>query len=348
MRRFRSIALILLLGCVVLVSSGCVQQGMSAKSNDVHSFFYVVLWLALPVFLLVEGLLLFSVIRFRRRRNDLGEPVQNPGSNATIALFFGGPLLIITLLLAFGETTLAKVEQPVSPNAEHLRITGFQWEWSAEYVDHGFTVTGQTDKKKMVMELPVNKPVHVTLLSHDVMHEFFIPRLLFMKNAIPGHPNTFSFTPDERGIFHGRCAQYCGLFHSHMTFTLKVVSTRAFNSWAAKEKKQAASAANCPIKGSNLEIEAKNIHWNTSCLGAVANKPIHLEIENKDAGIAHNFALYDSPQRKHRYFKSPNITGPANKTVTIPALKPGTYYFQCDIHGPAMSGTLVVGKPSGS
>ncbi len=345
-RSLKQLLLVALVLCVALVSSGCIQNPISAKAQDIHRLFYIILWLALPVFLVVWGSLLICVVRFRHRRGDTSEPRQTAGNNGTIALFFIGPLIIITLSLLFGETTLAKVEHP-DPPGEHLRITGFQWEWSADYVDHGFTVTGVTNKKSMVMELPVDKPVHVTLLSHDVIHEFYVPQLLFMKNAIPGHPNTFSFTPDKLGTFRGRCAQYCGLWHSHMTFVMKVVTPEAFASWVKHEKKVSSSATTCPVTGSSVEIEAQHIQWNKACLGVVANKPFKLQIENKDVGIAHNFAIYDSPKRKHQYYVTPTITGPAKKTFIVPALKPGTYYFQCNIHGPAMSGTLIVGQPSG-
>lgn len=335
--------------CLALASSGCVPAGISSKSREIHGLFYVVLWLALPVFLFVEGMLIVSMVRFRRRRGDDSMPRQNAGSNTTLAIFFAGPLVIITLLLGLGETTLADVERPVAAaGGEHLRITGFQWEWSAQYVEEGFTVSGETLKKKMVVEVPIDKPVHLTLLSQDVMHEFYLPDLLFMKNAIPGHPNTFSFVPDRLGTYHGRCAQYCGLYHSRMTFVMKVVSSTQYANWVRQEKKQAAAPASCPVTGSKVALTAQHISWDTNCLGVVAGKPVELQINNKDSGVSHNFAIYDSSKLKHRYYLSPTVAGPADKQFTVPALKSGTYYFQCNIHGPAMSGTLIVGQAGGS
>jgi cytochrome c oxidase subunit 2 len=336
----------IVLGSVLVLSmSSCIPTGISAKSRDVHGLFYLIFWLALPVFIFVEGMLITSMIRFRRRKGDDSLPSQYGGSNTITALFFAGPLVIITLLLGFGETTLAKVEKPVAAGGEHLRISGFQWEWSADYADQGFTVTGKTLQKKMVMELPVNQPVHVTLLSQDVMHEFFVPNLLFMKNAIPGHPNTFSFVPDKLGTYHGRCAQFCGLYHSRMTFVMKIVSASEYKKWVQQEKKAATAPATCAATGSKVELIAQNISWNTSCLGVVGGKSFQVEIDNKDSGVAHNFAIYDSSKLQHRYYLSPNVTGPSDKTFTAPPLQPGTYYFQCNIHGPAMSGTFIVGKP---
>ncbi len=333
---------------VVVLASGCAKQGVSSKAHEVHNLFYVILWLALPVFIFVEGFLLLSVIRFRRRRGDDSEPPQTSGNNVALAVFFAVPLLIITLLLAFGEKTLAQVERPVSGSGESLRVSGSQWQWSADYLKEGVTVAGVTNQRPMVIELPVDKPVHVELVAADVIHEFYVPDLLFMRNAVPGHPNSFSFTPDKLGTYDGRCAQYCGLYHTRMTFVMKVVTPSQFKLWVQQQKKASSPTGSCAITGSEVELEAQHIAWDKSCIGVAAGKPWKLDLENKDSGIAHNFAIYDTSSRKHRYYLSPNVTGPAKKTFTVPALQAGKYYFQCNIHGPAMSGTLIVGPPSES
>ena len=87
-----------------------------------------------------------------------------------------------------------------------------------------------------MFDVPVDTPIHVTLVSRDVMHEFFVPQLLFMRNAIPGHPNVFTFTPTKIGTYHGQCAQFCGLWHSRMTFTMKVVAPVDYAAWVKAEK----------------------------------------------------------------------------------------------------------------
>jgi hypothetical protein len=72
-----------------------------------------------------------------------------------------------------------------------------------------------------------------------------------------------------------------------------------------------------------------------------------VNIDNQDAGIDHNFSIYDSFFQKRNYFKAPRITGPATETEQVGGLAPGRYYFQCDVHGPAMSGAFIVTPPGG-
>ena len=335
------------LGLVVglpLLTSGCVKSGISQKSTHTHDLFFIILWLALPVFLFVEGMLLVSVIAFRKRAGDDSVPVQDYGNNRALFAFFAGPLVIVVVLLGFGEHTLSTVDHVAAHPDLDVTVTGFQWEWSATYPKDAFTVSGVTLKSPMVMEIPVNKTTRITLKSNDVIHEFYVPDLLYMKNAVPGHPNVFSVTPTKVGTYHSQCAQYCGLWHSKMKFDLKVVSAADFATWVAQEKKANAPKGTCTPTGSSVTLTAHNIQWDQKCIAVEADKPIKVTIDNKDAGIAHDFGVWTSAKLKHEFFHTGKVTGVATKTFTLPALKPGKYYFQCDIHGPAMSGTLVVGS----
>jgi cytochrome c oxidase subunit 2 len=328
---------------VPLLTSGCVKEGISGKATDVHRLFFIILWLALPVFLFVEGMLLIAVVKFRKRAGDDSAPPQIPGGRRALTAFFAGPLAIVVLLLAFGEVAVSRVDRNDPNPAERLVLTGFQWEWSARYVNEEFTVSGHTLKDPLTMELPVDKSTQIELRSTDVMHEFYVPDLLFMKNAIPGHPNVFTIRPTKVGTYRGQCAQYCGLWHSKMTLILKVVPQADFSGWVTKQKTAASAGGSCSPSGSKISLVAKTISWDKTCLGVAVGAPFQITIDNQDEGIDHDFAIYDTPKLKHRLYLSSKVTGPGTKTFTGPALPAGKYYFQCDIHGPAMSGTFVVG-----
>lgn len=331
----------------LLLTSGCgIKAGISPKSHEVHSLFYIILWLALPVFLFVEGMLVLSLIRFRKRRGDEAEPPQFAGRNSVLYAFFAGPLIVVVILLAFGESTLGKVDKVATHPAQRVVVTGFQWAWQAQY-QQGVIVTGKTLGRPLVMELPVDQQTQITLESRDVIHEFYVPDLLYMKNAVPGHPNTFSIQPTKVGTYRGQCAQYCGLWHAQMRLVVKVVPVSEFARWVHKEKaaaKAKAAKAACAPTGSTVSLTAQHITWDKSCLGVLAGKSFKITIVNKDPGIAHNFAIWQDSSLKKQLYQSGNVTGPATKTFIVPALPPGKYYFQCNIHGPAMSGTLVVGN----
>jgi cytochrome c oxidase subunit II len=352
-RALRLVRLALLLA-LPLVTTGCglVQTGLDAKAQEVHRLWFIILWLALPVFLFVWGILAIVIIRYRRRRGDESEPVQNAGKNGALVTFFAVPLGIIVLLLSFGEVTVNRVDAIAPHPAERLVVTGSQWQWSARYAREGISVSGKTatettNGKPLVMAVPLGRSVQVTLESTDVMHGFFVPGMLFMRNAIPGHPNVFTFTPTRAGTYHGQCTQFCGLWHSKMTLVLEVLPQARFQAWVNQQKKAQSKAGSCTPAGSSITLTAQHIMWDKTCIAAVAGQPIKVTIINKDGGIAHNFAIWVDSSLKKRLFQTGNLDGPATKSYTVPALPAGKYYFQCDVHGPSMSGTLIIGKAAG-
>src|SRR5215831_8000895 len=350
-RRALHMALLLVLP---LTASGCglVKTGLDPKAQEVHDLWFIILWLAIPVFVFVWGMLAIVIFRYRRRRGDESEPVQTRGSNGALVTFFVGPLAIVILLLSFGEVTVNRVDA-IAPNpAERLIVTGTQWQWAARYPREGVVVSGKTasetsNGKPLVMAVPLGRSVQVTLESTDVMHGFFVPGMLYMRNALPGHPNVFTFTPTRAGTYPGQCTQFCGLWHSKMRLVLKVLPQAKFQAWVNQRKQAQSKAGSCTPTGSSITLTAQHIQWDKSCIAAVAGQPIKVTIINKDAGIAHNFAIWVSSALKKRLFQTGNQSGPATKTYTVPPLPAGKYYFQCDVHGPAMSGTLIVGKKAG-
>jgi cytochrome c oxidase subunit II len=337
--RWLRLALVAALGCSM---TACTEQPATDQAFDVQRLFYVILGLGTFVFVIVEGLLLWSIIRYRKRPGDDEEPPQREGSTRMLIGFFAFGAILVAILFPFGEITLADVQANPTP-LEKIVIQGSQWQWSAFYPNEGVVTSGKSFKRPMIIETPIDEPVHVQLISNDVMHEFFIPEFMFMRNAMPGHPNTFTFTPDKLGTFQGQCAEFCGLGHAKMTLELKVVTLEDFDTWIKQERK-ALLAITCPATpGNALQLTAHNISWNTNCLAVTPGSPFKITISNQDAGIDHNFAIYDSPSRTKQLFATPKFAGVATQSFDIPQLPPGSYYFQCNVHGPAMSGVFKVG-----
>ena len=79
-----------------------------------------------------------------------------------------------------------------------------------------------------VLEIPVKETVEFNLVSTDVVHAFWVPEFLFKRDVIPDHPNHFQITATKEGTFLGHCSELCGLYHSRMLFTLKIVSQQQF------------------------------------------------------------------------------------------------------------------------
>jgi cytochrome c oxidase subunit II len=326
-----------------LLLTGCAKEGISSQGKDVHQLYGIIMILAAPVFLVVEGLLIWCVVRYRKR--DETPPPQTVGGRRSLGVFFAIPAVIVAVLFPFGESTLMKIEKQETPQVV-IKVEGFQWEWTFLYLNEGIFVAGKTfapDKGVVpaVMELPVDEPVQIQLTSRDVIHSFFVPDLLFKRDAIPGRTSSFTFTPTVIGTFKAQCAEFCGLWHSKMFFEVHVVAPTDYSAWIEQQRK-AAQGITCPPNGSSLSLVAHNISWDKFCLAVPANAPFTVTITNQDAGIQHNFSIYDSFFEKKTYFQAPKITGPSSETVNVGALPPGHYYFQCDVHGPAMSGAFIV------
>lgn len=336
--------------------SACVEQPATTQGQDIHRLFYIILALATLVFLVVEGGLLWAVVRYRRKPGDESEPPQRYGSTRMIVLFFLFGTIIVLALYPFGEIALTRVEQNPPP-IEVIDVQGSQWQWSAFYENEGVVTSGKSACSPatqactgaghpLVMEVPIDTTVQIHLISNDVMHEFFVPNFFFMRNAMPGHPNTFTWTPNRLGTYQGQCAEFCGLGHYQMRFVVRVVSETDFLAWAKKER-QSILKINCAVTSTNaLKITAHNISWDTNCLH-IQPGSIPITVTNLDAGINHNFAIWDGIDTKHQFFATGKFPGVATKTFTIPQLSAGKYYFQCNVHGPAMSGVFIVGGSSG-
>ena len=336
--RTRRLAAGALAGPAALLLAGCAGQGATTQGQDIHRLYLVIIVLAAPVFVGVEGFLVWCLLRYRRR-DDSPAP-QSAGGPRSLAVFFAIPTVIVAFLYPFGERTLASVQRPEPNPAVEIRVEGFQWQWTFYYLKEGFYETGRTLTREALMVLPVGEPVHVRLEARDVVHEFYVPEFLFMRNALPGRPNEFSFTPTRIGTFRGQCAEFCGLHHAQMTFVLKVVSQADYIAWVAREKQAARNVDCAPV--APIQLISKNNVWNTACLAVARNVPFPVTLVNQDAGIEHNFAVYSSDKRTSTLFQSPRLTGPAQQTYRLQPLPKGRYYFQCDVHGPAMSGSLVV------
>ncbi|HEX9237010.1 MAG TPA: hypothetical protein VF972_12095 [Actinomycetota bacterium] len=327
-----------------LLMTGCATKPATTQGDYVHLLYYIILTLAVLVFVGVEGVLLFSIVRFRRRKGDGSEPPQRHGNGRTIALFFLIGAVLVGILFPYGEQVLALVQKNPPP-VETIDIQGSQWQWSAVFPNEGIGVTGKSFRRPLVIELPVGEPIHVHLISNDVMHELFVPSFFYMRNAMPGLANDFTWTPYRIGTFNGQCAEFCGLGHAQMRLVVRVVAENDFLTWVDQQRRAVLGIKCPPTPGGVLRITAKDISWNTNCLAVLPGQPVSLTVSNQDSGIDHNFAIWNSIDFRHQFFATGKFPGVATRTFMVQPLPAGTYYFQCNVHGPAMSGVFIVGHP---
>jgi cytochrome c oxidase subunit 2 len=235
MRRAAVLKTVLLGAIVAAVAGGCLPNPATTQAQGVHELYLVFLAIAAVVAAIVWGMATLAILRFRRRPGDETRlPVQRRGSLPLELTWTALPL--ITVLILFGltvavmNTVLAQSPDP----AVRLHVTAFRWGWTFEYQGSGVSITGQPDAHATI-ELPVGQTVAVTLVSRDVVHAFYVPSFLFKRDATPGLTNRFDLDIDRAGTYTGQCAEFCGVYHDQMLFTIRAVSPADFQAWLAAQ-----------------------------------------------------------------------------------------------------------------
>jgi cytochrome c oxidase subunit 2 len=184
---------------------------------------------ALGLAAFVWALILFAAIRFRRTASN-PEPRSQTANNTALEIAWTiAPLALVIGLFAFTYHIEAGVEALAADPPVRITVTGFRWGWSFAYAD-GPTITGDV-RQPPEMVLPAGETAAIAVTSSDVIHAFWIPDMLFKRDAVPGRVSTFDLTPTKPGTYLGRCGEFCGLDHALMTFRLRVVSPGDYERW---------------------------------------------------------------------------------------------------------------------
>jgi len=189
---------------------------------------------ALVVGGIVLSLILFVVFRYRRRGRD-DVPTQRQYMVPIEIVYTALPIMIVLVLFGFSWAVQDHVDALSADPALTVDVKGFQWQWQFHYPKEGITVTGVPDHRA-VMVLPVHETVRIVLRSDDVAHSFYVPKFLFKRDVIPGLTNRFDIRVDDIGTYQGYCAEFCGLDHARMTFTVRAVSRADYDAWVAREQ----------------------------------------------------------------------------------------------------------------
>ena len=355
------IAAVVVVSIVVLAASGATPssvwnsffpihgaEGVTDRSTSVKSLYDFVFYIAVAIFLLVEGLIVWSVFRYRRKSTDTDLPPQTHGNNLVEVIWTVIPTAIVLVLFAMSWQSLNVVDAKV-PSEVNVRAVAARFQWSFDYLDGAgpdaktlFTVSlpvGDTGG----MVLPVGEPVHVQLRSDDVIHAFYVPQFLFKRDVVPGRTNTFDFTVEEAGTYRGQCAELCGAFHGAMLFDVRALSAADYDVWLADQIAKANAtpppAPSGEDAGPTVQLTAQNIAFTETALEAPANAPFTIQFTNNDNAVPHNVEIKDA--NGGVAFKGDTFNGVAEMDYAIPPLANGTYLYVCTVH-PNMTGNLTV------
>ncbi|HET6949188.1 MAG TPA: cytochrome c oxidase subunit II [Acidimicrobiales bacterium] len=229
------------------VVAGCDVPGFGApdpKSDQGESTFQ--LWqgfflAAIGVGLLVWGLLIWCILRYRRRHDD-EMPDQRAYHIPLEIVYTAAPIVAVAVLFGFSVATERSVNELDPEPAARIDVVGYQWSWQFVYPDEDLVLSGDPGSGPE-MVVPVGRPVQLNLVSTDVNHAFWVPDFLSKRDLIPGVENRIDVTPTETGEYVGRCAEFCGLDHWRMTYTVRVVSADEYEAWLDDQRVSAEAAA---------------------------------------------------------------------------------------------------------
>ena len=237
-RRRASAARWLAVTALAPVAAGCTPQSVTEQGQAIYNLYNLFMYIAAVVFVVVSGLVIWSVIRYRRRGDEL--PTQTHGNNRLELTWTVIPTVIVLVLFVLTLQAQDKVLDQSGEADVNVTVTAFQWSYRFTYEGTGAEVVGSPETIPE-MVVPVGQTIRVKLVSADVVHTFYVPQTLFKRQAIPGTENEFDLTFEKTGLFHGQCTQFCGLQHTDMVFRVRVVTQGEYQSWLAAETRRGAA-----------------------------------------------------------------------------------------------------------
>jgi cytochrome c oxidase subunit 2 len=221
-----------MLPSVVAGCNGPFPQSTLAPKSDysaaVDTLFTGIFWWAVVVFALVEGLLLFTIVRYRRREGGAA-PKPLHGHTALEIGWTLAPALILVLIAVPTMRTIFATAGRAPEGALRVEVVGHQWWWEYRYPALGIVTANE-------LHLPVGTPVQLEMTSADVIHSFWAPALGGKRDLTPGRVTRIAFTADSVGEYLGQCAEFCGASHADMRLRVFVESDAAFGAWVAAQR----------------------------------------------------------------------------------------------------------------
>jgi cytochrome c oxidase subunit 2 len=242
----RRLAATLLAGAALLALAACdsgqYPNSIFTKNTefnaDVGSLFNRLFFWGTIVFVLVEALLLYVIVKFRRRPGQ-AEPKHVHGNTTLEVLWTAIPAVILVFIAVPTVRTIFRTQAKAKPGALQVEVIGHQWWWEFRYPEYNVSTANE-------LYLPAGRTVNFALKTADVLHSFWIPALAGKRDLIANHTNFLWFTPDSTlgaASWNGHCAEYCGASHANMKFRTYTVTPAEFDSWVKGQQQVAAYGA---------------------------------------------------------------------------------------------------------
>lgn len=238
------------------------QSGGSPNASEIDSLYKITLYVALVIFVGVEGALGYALYKFRKRKGAVAAQIHG-NTRLEIGWTLGAALIVIVLsaitfaklssiqdppnsspggdaLIGQSGELYATADKHLPPNGKSLeiKVIGRQFIWQYVYPGAGNADGLGAPYSYEEMVVPTNTTVTLDIVSSDVVHSWWIPALGGKFQAVPGYHNYTWFKIEKPGVYHGQCANMCGRGHARMIATVRAEPPARFDAWLANQKRQ--------------------------------------------------------------------------------------------------------------
>jgi cytochrome c oxidase subunit II len=241
------------------------ESGGSSNADDIDTLYKLTLYVGLAIFLLVEGTLIWSLVKYRARRGGTADQIRG-NTPLEIGWTVGAAAILVVLTvitflylddienpppsgpngLSASQAQFASVDQPNPPTSGgpilRIRVNGQQYIWRYDYPGEGQLFSYEE------MVVPTDTTVVLELEASDVIHSWWIPKFGPKADAVPGHVNKTWFKVPEEGVYRGQCAELCGSGHADMRATVVAVSPDEFQQWAQNKRDEIQAAGEALVE----------------------------------------------------------------------------------------------------
>ncbi|WP_189356386.1 cytochrome c oxidase subunit II [Undibacterium squillarum] len=248
-----------------------LQAPVTKIAEDIYSLHNLMLGICLTIFVIVFGVMFYSIIAHRK---SVGHKAATFHESTSVEIAWTVVPFIIVILMALPATkTVVAMKDTSSPDLT-IKVTGMQWKWGYDYLKGegegiSFLSTlatprtqigapgvlpteARTDNYLLEVDnpvvVPVNKKVRLITTANDVIHSWTIPAFGVKQDAIPGYVRDTWFKAEKTGVYRGQCVELCGKEHAFMPIVVNVVTEEEYKNWVATKKKEMAAKADDPAK----------------------------------------------------------------------------------------------------
>ncbi|PQO24223.1 cytochrome c oxidase subunit II [Rhodobacteraceae bacterium WD3A24] len=222
-----------------------MQHSATELARDIVWLDNMLLWIITPITIFVLLLLAFVILRYNKRMNP--NPARFTHNSPLEVTWTVVPILILVFIGAFSLPILFK-QQEIPEADVTVKVTGYQWYWGYEYVDHDFGFSSFMLERDQLEEhgfapehyllatdtemvVPVDSTIVVQVTGADVIHSWTVPAFGVKQDAVPGRLAELWFEAEEEGTYFGQCSELCGINHAYMPITVRVVSQEEYEAW---------------------------------------------------------------------------------------------------------------------